>query len=492
LEIKVICKADEVSLEMSKEYALNWISDNESRIIEISDTIWEFAELGLQEFKSSKLLADELEKHGFTVERGVAEMPTAFTATFGSGKPTIGIMGEYDALPGLSQKPIPRKEPLVEGAPGHGCGHNIHGTSGMAGAIAVRYALEKQGLQGTVKFFGCPAEESYDGKVFMVRAGLFDGVDACVSHHPGQFNTARLSSSNAMNSVKFHFYGIASHAAASPDQGRGALDAAELMNVGVNYLREHVVQEARIHYSVEEGGHEPNIVPPYARTWYYVRAPEREQVDQIYEWVLRIADGADLMAGTSHKVEFLTGCYNKLTNKSLCELVVENMREIGAPTYSDEDLELARRFSSTIPPEQKKAALRRSRRPGWEKLLDVDIDNTIIDPYGEGVTSGGSTDVGDVSWNTPTTEFSTATFVLGTPGHSWQNVAMSKTALGHKSLIFAAKTIAGTALDLLTKPDVLRRIREEFEEKTRGFAYKSPLPEGLKPPLHQLPPSGHV
>jgi len=473
---------------ISRNDAFSWIEGNRSRIIEISDRIWEFAEVGLQESKSSKLLADELEKHGFRVERGVAGMPTAFVATWGTGRPVIGVMGEYDALPGLSQKPMPKKEPVVEGAPGQGCGHNIHGTSGMAGAIATRVAMESSGVRGTIKFFGCPAEETLVGKVFMVRDGVFNGLDAVLSHHPSSTNTAHLSSSNAMNSVKFHFHGIAAHAGGSPDQGRGALDAVELMNVGVNYLREHIVQEARIHYVIEDGGHEPNVIPPYGRSWYYVRAPEREQVDHIYQWILRIADGADLMAGTSHTVQFLTGCYNLLPNRVFSELIVKNMREIGSPTYDKEELELAAEFSKTIPPEQKKAALRRSKRPGWEKLLDVDMDTSIPDPWGEGDVSGGSTDVSDVGWQAPTVEFSTATTVLGSPGHSWQITAISKTSIGHKSLLFASKVIAATALDLLTKPDLLKKVQDEFKDRLNGRTYISPLPADLKPPLDQLPP----
>jgi len=472
-----------------KDYALRWISENESRIIEISDKIWGFAEVGLQEFRSSRLLADELERHGFRLERGVAGMPTAFVASWGEGSPVIGVMGEFDALPGLSQKPVPRREPLVEGAPGHGCGHNIHGTSGMAGAIAVRYAMEAGNIRGTVKFFGCPAEETLVGKVFMVREGIFKGVDAVLSHHPGSVNTASLGSTNALNSVKFHFHGVASHAGASPDQGRSALDAAELMNIAVNYLREHVIQEARIHYVIEDGGHEPNVVPPYARSWYYIRAPERSQVDFITEWIYRIADGADLMANTKHDVEFLTGCYNILPNRVLGELVISNMREIGSPRYDESELEFAREISETIPEEQKRSVLQRSRRPGWEKLMDVDMDTSIPDPWDAGMVWPWSSDVGDVSWQAPTTEFSTATFALGTPGHSWQNVAFSRSNIGHKSLLFAAKVIACSTLDLMTSTELLERAKREFAERMKGSTYTSPLPPDLRPSLGQLPSS---
>ena len=469
--------------EESKEIATGWISENESRIIEVSDALWEFAELGLLEFKSAALLAEEFEKAGFTTQKGVAGMPTAFVATYGSGRPVIGVMGEYDALSGLSQKPIPRKEPLMEGAPGHGCGHNIHGASGMAGAMAAKVAMEERGVQGTIKFFGCPAEESASGKVFMVRDGVFDGVDAVLSHHPSSMNTASLRSSLANNSVKFHFHGRTSHAAGSPEAGRSALDGVELMSVGTNYLREHIIQEARMHYVIEEGGGQPNVVPGYARVWYLVRAPERDQLESIYKRVLDIAKGAALMSDTKLEVEFIKGVYNKVPSKTLSEIVVSNMRGTGAPEYTDEDMEFAREIAKTIPLEQKRNSLRKSKRPGWEKLVDVLMDRSIPDPWSEGETSYGSTDVSDVSWQAPTMEFSTATCVLGTPGHSWQFVAQNKVGLGHKSLIFAAKVIATSAIDLLTKPDLLKKAKDEHAKRTRGRVYKSPIPPEVKPPL---------
>ena len=466
-----------------KEHAFNWIENNKKRIIEISDKIWEFAELGLIEFKSSALLADELEKNGFKVERGIADMPTAFTATWGEGTPIIGIMGEYDALPGLSQKKVPWKEPLEPEKPGHGCGHNIHGTSGMAAAIAVKEAMEKHGIKGTVKFFGCPAEENFSGKVFMVRAGYFSNVDAVISHHPSTMNEASLMSSLAVNSVKFHFYGKASHAGGSPEQGRSALDAVELMNVGVNYLREHIIQDARIHYVIEKGGDQPNIVPAYARSWYYVRAPERDQLDFIYNWVLDIAKGAALMTKTEVKTEFIEGCYNLIPNKTIAKLIVKNMREIGLPKYSDEDLKFAEEIAKTITPEMKVAQLKKSKRPGWERLVDKLLDDEVPDPWGEGETSHGSTDVADVSWQAPTVEFSTATWILGTPAHSWQAVAQNGVGIGHKSLIFAAKVMASTVIDLLTNPDILNKAKEEHKQRINGKKYKSPIPPEHKPPI---------
>jgi aminobenzoyl-glutamate utilization protein B len=471
---------------MSKEIALGWIDENEKRIIEVSDKAWEYAEVGLLEYKTSELLSKEIEKHGFQLERGVAGMPTAFVATWGSGKPVIGVMGELDALAGVSQKAVPYKDPVVEGGPGHGCGHNIHGTSGMAGAIAIKTAMEEKKLPGTIKFYGCPAEETLVGKVFMVRDGLFDGVDACLSHHPSSANSAGTGSSNAMNSVKFHFHGRTAHAAGDPESGISALDAVELMSNGVNFMREHIIEKARVHYVTEVGGGQPNVVPAYARTWFYVRAPEREQVEQIYDWVLEIADGADKMARTTHEVEFLTGCYNMLPNKGLSDLVISNMREIGAPVHTDEEIEFARKMNESIPPEMKKESLRKSERPGWEKMLDELFDERVLDDYREGKVGAGSTDVSDVSWVTPTMEFGTTCCMLGTPGHSWQITAQSGMSIGHKGLIFASKAIAASGLDLLTKPSLLKAVRDEWEERLAGRVYKTPIPADLAPPLDQL------
>ena len=473
---------------MSKEYAQRWIEENKSHLVDISDKIWEYAELGLQEFKSSKLLADELEKNGFKVERDVAGMPTAFVATCGEGTPVIGILGEYDALSGLSQKPVPKKEPVIEGAPGHGCGHNVHGTSGIGAAIAVSKAMEANGIKGTVKFFGCPAEETLVGKIFMVRDGVFRDVDAVFSHHPGTMNAADLKSSNAMNSVKFHFFGVASHAGGSPHRGRSALDAVELMNIGVNYMREHVVQEARIHYIIEEGGGAPNVVPAYARSWYFVRAPQRVQVEHIYNWILKIAEGAALMTGTKYEYKLLSGCYELLTLKSISDLVVENMREIGTPTYTEEEMKFAKEIQETIPLENILDDLKRSKREDWQSLRGVVVDRSIPDPWGKGDVMGGSTDVADVSWQTPTIELGTSTWALGVPGHSWQVTAMGKSGIAHKSLVFAAKTMAACALDTLTKPSLLKKIRKEWEEAKQGVKYVSPLPKDLKPPFNQFQP----
>ena len=468
---------------MLKEKAWRWIDEHREEFTEVADKVWGYAELGLVEHKSAQLHVETLRRHGFQVEHGVAGMPTAFVATWGSGKPVIGFMGEYDALPGVSNKPVPWKEPLVEGGPGHGCGHNIHGTSGFLAAIAVKHVLEEEGLPGTVKAYGCPAEENYDGKVYLVREGYFNGVDACLSHHPGSMNVAGLASSNAVNSVKYEFYGKTAHAAGNPEMGRSALDAVELMNIGVNYLREHVVQEARIHYVIEEGGGQPNVVPDYARSWYYIRAPLRSQVEEIYRRINKIAEGAALMTETRLKVDLIAAIYNKIPSKALSKVVTANMREVGHPGWSQEELDFAAKIAETLDPEAKMASLRKAKVPNPERFRDVNLVTEILDPWNEGEVSKGSTDVSDVSWQCPTMEFGTACNVLGAPGHDWRFTAVSGMSIGHKSLVFAAKTMAGAALDLLTKPGLLKEAWEEHRERLRGETYVCPIPEDVKPPL---------
>ncbi len=472
-------------IEMVKETAWKWIDDHRDRLTEMSDEIWGYVEYGLCEDRSSRLIADELKKHGFEVKLGVAGMPTAISAEWGKGVPVIAAQGEYDALPGISNKAVPWKEPLVEDGMGHGCGHNIHGTSAMAAAIAVRYALEKHGLEGTIRFYGTPAEENFGGKVFMVLDGLYEDVDACISHHPSDMNVAGLSSSNATNGVRFHYYGKTAHAAGNPEMGRSALDAVELMNIGVNYLREHVIQEARIHYVIENGGGQPNVVPDYASSWYYVRAPRRDQLKPIFERIKKIAQGAALMTETELKVDHSGGLYNLIPSRSLSEVVTANMRLVGATEWTKEELGFAAEIAKTFTKESKIDGLRKDKVPDWERYVDVDLMTDILDPWNEGETSPGSTDVADVSWVTPAIEFGTACNVLGAPGHSWQFVACSGSSIGHKSLIFASKTMAGSVLDLMTTPDLLRKVKEEHEKRLGGQVYKPVGDPDRKPPLEQ-------
>jgi aminobenzoyl-glutamate utilization protein B len=470
-----------------KDTAYKWVEENEKKIIEWSDKVWEFAELGLLEYKTAKYLSNITERAGFRVERGVAEMPTAFVGTWSYGKgPTIGILGELDALAGISQKAVPYKEPVKEGAPGHGCGHNIYGSGAVAAAIALKTAMEEHKIPGTIKVYGCPAEETLVGKVWMVRHGLFHGVDVVLAHHPGSSNTAGTGSSNAMNSFKVHFYGRTAHSAGDPENGISALDAIELMSNGINFMREHIIEKARVHYIHEEAGGQPNVVPAYARTWYYNRAPERAQVEYIYNWIMDIVKGANLMARTTSRVELLTGCYNKIPNAVLANLVVEKMREIGAPKHTEDELEFAQKMSESIDLDKKMNSLQKSNRPDWQKLRDVHFDEQVLDDYRAGMVGAGSTDVSDVSWITPTIEFSTTCCMLGTPGHSWQYTAQNGMSIGHKGLIFSTQVHAATGLELLTKPVLLQKVKEEWVNRLGDRVYKPPIPLDLKPPLDQL------
>lgn len=471
-----------------KDTAYQWIDENEKKIIGWSDKVWDFAELGLLEFKTAEYLSGITEKAGFKVDRGVAEMPTAFMGTWsnGSGGPTIGILGELDALSGISQKAVPYKDPVKEGAPGHGCGHNIYGAGAVAAGIALKVAMEEHNIPGTIKVYGCPAEETLVGKIWMVRDGLFDGVDAVLAHHPGSANTAGTGSSNAMNSFKVHFYGRTAHSAGDPENGISALDAVELMSNGVNFMREHVTEKTRVHYIHEKTGGQPNVVPAYARTWYYNRAPQRAQVDETYNWIMDIVKGADLMARTTSKVEFLTGCYDKMPNGVLSSLIIEKMRDIGAPKFTEEEEEFATKMGEHVDPSKKMNSLQKSNRPDWQKLKDVNFDDRILDDYRAGMVGAGSTDVSDVSWVVPTIEFSTTCCMLGTPGHSWQFTAQNGMSIGHKGLMFSTKVHAAAGLELLTKPELLQKVKDEWVERLDGRVYKSPIPKDLKPPLDQL------
>jgi aminobenzoyl-glutamate utilization protein B len=468
---------------MTKHTAWNWIDTHKDQITDISDQIWEYAEYGLCETKSSKLIADTLREHGFRVTTGVAKMPTAILAEKGQGKPIIAVMGEYDALPNLSNKKIPHKEPLIPDGMGHGCGHNIHGTTALAAAIAAAKALEEHNLKGTIRFYGTPAEENFSGKRIMVNHGLFDDVDAALSHHPGNLNVATLSSSNVISGCRFHFYGRSSHAAGNPEAGRSALDAVELMNIGVNYLREHIIPEARIHYVIEYGGGQPNVVPDYARSHYYLRAPEQELLEPIKERVKKIAEGAAIMTETRLEAEIGYGGYHKIPNSVLSRIVTANMRAVGEPTYTEEELAFAAEIAKSFPIEDRATSLRKGKVPDWEQYVDKDIVSTIFDAWDDGMTSPGSTDVSDVSWITPTMEFRTACNVLGAPGHSWQFTACAGTGIGHKSLIFAAKTMAGSVIDLLMNPELAEEAREEQQKRLRGKTYdKDPT---VEPPLEK-------
>ncbi|MFP4200062.1 MAG: amidohydrolase [Clostridia bacterium] len=473
---------------IQRDEVLSILDRDRTELVNLSDEIWELAEVGLQEHRSARAQEEFLRARGFEIESGVAEMPTAFVATRGSGKPVIAFLGEFDALPGTSQRKKPSPEPLKEGAPGHACGHNLLGVGALGAAVALAEALENAGVAGEVRYYGCPAEETLVGKVFMVKAGLFEDVDAAITWHPASVNAVRMDSTSAMNSFKVTFFGVSSHAAGAPELGRSALDAAELMNVGANYLREHVIEQARIHYVITDGGGEPNVVPPEAEVWYYVRAPERDEVEEIYQRILRIAEGATLMTDTSHEVRFLSGCYNKLLNRPMAELVQKNLEFIGGPKFSEEDHLFAEEMLRHLPPGQRNKAVR-----SMEGRYDAELDDVILHeevlPMSQprGRTGGGSTDVADVSWVVPTIEFSAASSVLGAAGHSWQVTACSGNNIGHSGMMVAAKVMALTGLDLIGNPASLEEAWADFRERTKDNPYKSPIPEGVMPPLDQLP-----
>jgi len=473
---------DEMS---SQENILHYLTDEDEKLTYLAKEIWDHPEIGLQETFAANLLAKECEDAGFSVERGVGQMPTAFVASWGTGRPIIGVLGEYDALPGLSQELNAEKSAIEEGGPGHGCGHNLFGTASFAAALAVKKEMEAQGLSGTIRFYGCPAEETLVGKTFMAKDGVFDDLDAAVCWHPGDTNQIWHSSSLAMNSFKVNFHGVSAHGAAAPHLGRSALDGAQLMDVGVNYLREHIIQEARIHSVITSGGQAPNVVPAYAQIWYFVRAPKREQVDEIYARMLDIAKGAALMSGTTYDVDFLTGCYELLPNSVMSSLMLEKLREIGEMHFTDQEKRFAKQLQTTFPAGSLAYSLEMLKKSSSVPLSKRDLDNPLWEqtlPFKtEPIVMPGSTEVADVSQITPTGQLTTTCWPFGTPPHSWQIVASSGSSIGAKGMLHAAKAMALTAFDLMTKPDLLAAARKEFDEATAGKRYESPLPDGAFP-----------
>lgn len=473
---------------MPGDMASAWVDSNQAGLIQLSDEIWRLAEIGLREIQSATLQAEMLEKAGFKIEMGVAAMPSAFIATWGEGSPVVALLGEYDALPRTSNKPLPCQQPLVEGAPGHACGHNLLGVAAVGAAIAAKAEMEALGIKGTVKYMGCPAEETASGKAYMVRAGCFDGVDASLTWHPSSFNVVSLFSTLANRSVRFRFKGRTAHAAGNPEMGRSALDAVELMNVGVNYLREHIISQARVHYVITDGGGEPNVVPGEAESWYYIRAPKAPQAKEVYERVVRIAKGAAMMTDTELTIRFFGGCSNVIPNEPLARALYRNMTKLGAPQFDDADREFALKMTSLFPPGQKEGALSMLKERG----LDISSQNlcTFVLPFVTDRTAmAGSTDVGDVSWVCPTAQFSTACNVLGSAGHSWQVTAASGMGIGHKGMLLATRILALTTLDIMNDPALLQQSKEAFSKELGGLEYESPIPDDIKEPVD--PFEGH-
>jgi aminobenzoyl-glutamate utilization protein B len=433
----------------------------------IAYQIWNLAELGYQEHKSTALLQKELASEGFKVEAGVAGMPTAFVASYGEGKPVIGILAEFDALPGVSQQAVPEPMPRDDLTSGHACGHHLFGTASAAAAAAVKSWLESKNHQGTIKVFGTPAEEGGSGKVYMVRAGLFDDVDAVLHWHPFSKNSANASSSLANKSAKFRFYGSPAHAAAAPEKGRSALDGVEAMNYMTNLLREHIPMESRIHYVITRGGEAPNVVPAFSEVFYYVRHPEMKQVVSLFERVVHAAQGAAMGTGTTMEFEVIHGNFNVLPNEAIARVMHKNLEIVGGVIYDQTEMDFAEKVITS-----------------YDGSPDSLILSEKVAPF-EVITrgKGGSTDVGDVSWAVPTAGLRTATWVPGTFAHSWQAVAAGGMSIGKKGMMVAAKTLTLTAIDLFSDPKIIEKANAELNTR-RGanFTYESLLGD-RSPPL---------
>ena len=450
------------------------VADVETRvglIKEVNRKIWDYAEVGLEETRSSALLQAHLKQNGFKVKSGVAGMPTAFVASYGSGKPVIGLLAEYDALPGMSQKVEPVRAVLQAGRPGHACGHSGLGSGALGAALAVKAAMDTHKLKGTIRLYGTPAEETVIGKVYMLLDGQFDDLDICLHWHPSTRNGAWAGTSKALVSVKFSLDGTAAHASGNPESGRSALDAVELMNVGVNYMREHVKEDARMHYVITNGGGAPNVVPPIASVWYYIRADDHRDVEANFKWIQDIARGAALMTRTKMRMQVDTDCHELIANVPLAELLEEKLKAIGPPRFNQVEQAFARRLQQPL-----------IEQFGTEFPKAIDES---IRPFAESMTARtrGSTDVGDISWFVPTGGISTACLAAKSPGHSWQNVAAIGSTIGEKGIIYASKVLAISAIELFEDPDRVAAARVDWEKRMEKRKYSTLIPEGQKAPV---------
>ena len=457
----------------------------------LSDAVWGYAETRFEEKQSAAMLVEALKAAGFAVETEVGGVPYAFVGTSGSGSPVIGFLGEYDALSGLSQVAgIAERQPIVPGAGGHGCGHNLLGVGSLAAAAALAQHLAENGLEGTIKYYGCPGEEGGSGKAFMAREGVFADLDAAITWHSGTMNGVASGSSLANVQVYYRFTGRSSHAAASPHLGRSALDAVELMNVGVNYLREHVIPEARVHYAViDTGGKSPNVVQPNAEVLYLIRAPQNSQVREIHEWVNDIARGAALMTQTELQIEVDKACSNLIPNEVLEKLMQANLEAIPPVAYSPEEEAFAAAIRGTLG----EAELAKERgaliaRYGGQKgrqlagaLAGKSLYTGALPHINYEQPMMGSTDVSDVSWIVPTVQCNTSCYALGTPGHSWQMVAQGKSSWAHRGMLLAAKIMAATGLDLIQQPEQLAAAKQELKDRLGDESYVCPIPAGVQP-----------
>ena len=463
------------------EEVVEWLEERQGRFISIADQIWQNPELALGEYKACRLQSEDLAADGFTITSNIGDLPTAFMAEWkqGEGGPVIGFLGEYDALPGLSQKNQDLQDPIVVDGPGHGCGHNLLGTAALASASVLKGWLEHTGTPATVRYYGCPAEETCEGKVFMARAGAFDDLDFALTWHPGSKSTVWAGSCLAVNNMKFRFHGRTAHAAANPETGRSALDAVELMNVGVNYLREHTIDAARLHYVITNGGGAPNVVPDDAEVWYFIRSPERYQVEELTERVRKIAQGAAMMTETTLEEIFVAGAYNVLPNDVLSDHMMSVLEELGPVEFTPEEVAYAQTVVRQFPEELRTFLLQQEDVPA--DLIDAGLTGEVWPITDRGKVMPGSTDVGDVSWNTPTAQITTPTWALGIPGHSWAVTSTGAMSIGHKGMLHAAKVMAITAADAILDPTIIEKARAEFAESTAGRPYQCPVPAHVQP-----------
>jgi aminobenzoyl-glutamate utilization protein B len=448
----------------NKQSVLNSITKQEKELITLSDQVWSFAEIAMKEYQSAKVLSAYAEQKGFKVTRNVADIPTAFIAEYGSGKPIIGILGEFDALPGLSQKAIPSKEALNTGAAGHGCGHNMFGAASLGAAVAVKELIASGKLKGTVRFYGTPAEEDLAGKVYMARAGVFNDLDVCLDWHPDYENKANMQSSQAIVSYTVKFKGKSAHAAADPWNGKSALDAAELFNIGMNFMREHVKPSVRIHYVYKQAGNVPNVIPDEASVWIWIRDSKRSGVAEVEERMKEVAKGAAQMTRTEVSFEMENGLYELLVNETGAKTLHKNMQLVGPITYTAEE----KAFADQIMKAYGAEAL------GIDGSIKA-LEETKADP------SGGSTDVGDVSYIVPEITLNAATAPYKSPWHSWVVVASGGMSIGHKGMLFAAKSLGTTMVDLFENETLRKEIRAEFEKRKGNEVWKAMLPDGPPP-----------
>ncbi|NLY35885.1 MAG: amidohydrolase [Tissierellia bacterium] len=458
---------------MVQEIAKKAIENKAAELSELSRKIWENPEIAFNEYKASAWTADFLKEEGFDVELEYAGLPTAIKATWGSGKPVIGFLGEYDALPGMNQNISTQKEASLEGAPGQGCGHNLLGVGHVGAVLGMKAAMEEKKLQGTIIYYGCPGEEVLTGKGFMARGGAFREMDVMMAWHPSTRNEVSLGTMTGLNSVRFHFKGRTAHAGGDPHNGRSALDAVELMNVGAQYLREHVTDDVRLHYIITEGGVAPNIVPDRASSWYYVRALSREAVVETYNRLLKIAQGAAQMTETELEVEYLGGCYNTQQNKVLAELIHKTMEETELPQWTQQELEFAQALNEVSANYDELVA--KGKVPEGMHLDTLVGPMVCRDGY-------GSTDVGDVQHIVPGVFFTTATNNIGAAGHSWQITACSGSSFGFKGMLLAAKVMAVSGLKLLEDPSIIAAAKKEFDQVMKGRSYQCPIDDDTQIP----------